>query len=129
MSTRSEEWLDDYLAENDYIIEVEPDLGVRTRPDRLIERAGVEAICEIKEFTTDARLRRWPEGGSQVGSFSSDEWLRNVRRAISGAARQLEPLAGDARALAIVLANPHGVLAEITGDKLIEAMYGDLTVT
>lgn len=35
----------------------------------------------------------------------------------------------DARPLVIVLANPHGVLAEITGDKLIEAMYGDLMIT
>jgi hypothetical protein len=64
-----------------------------------------------------------------MGSFSSDEWLRNIRRAISEAARQLEPLRGDARPLAIVLANPHGVLAEINSDKLIEAMYGDLMVT
>jgi hypothetical protein len=27
---------------------------VPTRPDRLIDRAGFEVICEIKEFTTDA---------------------------------------------------------------------------
>jgi hypothetical protein len=127
--TGSEEWFDDYLRTNGYLFEVEPDLGVRTRPDRLIERAGIEAICEVKEFRTDAMQRRWPEGGSQIGSFGSDEWLRNVRRAITDAARQLEPLAGDSRPLVIVLANPHGVIAEIDGGHLIEAMYGDLMVT
>lgn len=82
--TVSEEWFDEYLESNGYSYEEEPDLGVQTRPDRLIERVGIEAICEIKEFTTDAPSRRWPGGGSQIGSFSSDEWLRNVRRAISG---------------------------------------------
>src|SRR5436190_3791756 len=73
--------------------------------------------------------RRWPEGGRQFGSFSSDEWLRNVRRAITAAAGQLEPLADDSRPLVIVLANPHGVVAELEGPKLIEAMYGDLMLT
>src|SRR5436189_1939347 len=102
--TPSEQWFDEYLATNAYAFEVEPDLAVRKRPDRLIDRAGIEAICEIKEFTTDAMQRRWPEGGRQFGSFSSDEWLRNVRRAITAAAGQLEPLADDSRPLVIVLA-------------------------
>jgi hypothetical protein len=127
--TISEDWFDEYLDANGYSYEEEPDLGVVKRPDRLIERVGVEAICEVKEFTTDAMKRRWPEGGSQFGSFSGQEWMLNVRRAISDAAEQLEPLAGDARPLVIVLANPLGVLAEITAEKLIEAMYGDLQVT
>lgn len=52
-----------------------------------------------------------------------------MSRAISDAARQLEPLVGDSRPLIVVLANPHGVLADLEGDKLIEAMYGDLVVT
>jgi hypothetical protein len=73
--TVSEEWFDEYLESNGYSYEEEPDLGVQTRPDRLIERVGIEAICEIKEFTTDAPSRRWPGGGSQIGSFSSDEWF------------------------------------------------------
>ena len=127
--TTSEQWFDEYLLTNGYSFETEPDLGVRTRPDRLIDRADVEAICEIKEFTTDAMQRRWPEGGTRIGSFSAQEWLLNVRRSISDAARQLEPLAADSRPLVIVLANPHGVLAPLEGDKLIEAMYGELTIT
>jgi hypothetical protein len=68
--TVSEEWFDEYLATNGYTPTVEPDLGVPKQPDRLIERVGVEAICEVKEFTTDAMRRRWPEGGSQMGFFS-----------------------------------------------------------
>lgn len=86
--TISEQWFDEYLITHGYTFEVEPDLGVRTRPDRLIERAGYEAICEIKEFTMDAMQRRWPQGGSQIGSFSGQEWFLNVRRTISGAARR-----------------------------------------
>ena len=131
--TESEEWFDEYLLTHGYTWEVEPDLGVPQRPDRLIDRAGVEAICEVKEFTTDAIERRWPERTAEdegrFGSFSTEEWMLNVRRAITEKAGQLEQLAGDPRPLVTVLANPHDVVAEITGDKLIEAMYGDLQVT
>jgi hypothetical protein len=108
-----------------YPSQPEPDLGVDKRPDRLIERVGVEAICEVKEFRTDAMKRRWQDGGSRIGSFSSDEWLPNVRRAIGNASEQLEPLAEHGRPRVIVLANPYHVLAEIRGTKLIEAMYGE----
>jgi hypothetical protein len=52
----------------------------------------------------------------------------NVRRAITQAADQLEPYAEDALPLVIVLANPHGVIAELSGGNLLEAMYGDLMV-
>lgn len=86
-------------------------------------------MCEVKEFTTDAMNRRWPDGGSQSGAFSSEKWLLTVRRAISATARQLEPLAGTGQPLVIVLANPHGVIAELTGQKLVEAMHGDLMIT
>jgi hypothetical protein len=135
--TVSEDWFDEYLSTNGYTSTPEPDLGVPTRPDRLIERVGVEAICEVKEFTTDAVQRRWPaemrerwpEDEPQFGSFRGEEWLLNVRRAISDAARQLEPLAGDPRPLVIVLANPRRVRAEITGPKLIEAIKGELAIT
>jgi hypothetical protein len=127
--TESEAWFDAYLAEQGYTVHVEPDLGVPTRPDRLIVRAGAEAICELKEFTTDAFRRRFPEGGSGPGVFGPKEWLLTVRRTISSAARQLEPLAGDGRPLVILLANPKGMGVPLDPDELIEAMYGDLTIT
>jgi hypothetical protein len=72
--------------------------------------------------------RRWPKGGSQFGSFGSQEWFLSIRRTISEAARQLEPLAGDARPLVIVLANPHGMTLPMDGVELIQAMYGELEV-
>jgi hypothetical protein len=127
--TPSEQWFDEYLLTHGNTFEVEPDLGVSKRPDRVIDRAGVEAVCEVKEFTTDALQKRWSEGGSRVGSFGSSEWLLPVRRTISAAADQLEPLASDGRPLVIVLANPEGVAVDVTGPKLLEAMYGNLGVT
>jgi hypothetical protein len=65
--TISEDWFDEYLDLNGYVYEEEPDLGVPTRPDRLIERVGVEAICEVRQFAIDAMQKRRPEGGSQIG--------------------------------------------------------------
>jgi hypothetical protein len=133
--TASEAWFDQYLAAHGYQVTPEPDLGLRPPPDglpklpdRLIERDGIAAICEVKEFTTDALLRRWPDGAGRFGTFSSEEWLLNVRRQITSAARQLEPLSNDPRPLVIVLANPRRVVAEIAGPKLMEAMVGDLTI-
>ena len=70
------------------------DFRVRTSPDRLIDRAGFQAVCEVKEFTTDAIRRRWPTGGGGFGSFSGQEWFLRVRRSISEAADRLEPLTG-----------------------------------
>jgi hypothetical protein len=52
-----------------------------------------------------------------------------VRRTIGEAAVQLEPLAGDERPLVIVLANPNGVVVPLGDHEVIEAMYGELTVT
>lgn len=127
--TESEAWLDEYLAEQGYTVQVEPDLGVPTRPDRVIARGGLEAICEVKEFTTDAISRRFPSGESHAGTFGPREWFLTVRRTISSAARQLEPLAGDGRPLVILLANPNGMRVPLDPDELIQAMYGDLTIT
>lgn len=128
LPTASERWFDQYLSDHGYTVTPEPDLGIPTLPDRLIERDGTAAICEVKEFRSDALRRRWPEGGSQVSTFSSAEWLASVRRAIREAARQLQPLAGDRRPLVIVLANPHGVAVDLDGRKLMEAMQGQLTI-
>jgi hypothetical protein len=127
--TESETWFDEYLLTNGYTFDPEFDLGVRTDPDRLIDRAGFEAVCEVKEFTTDAMQRRWPEGGSQFGSFGYQEWFLRVQRSISEAAEQLEPVAGRGWPLVIVFANPHGANVPLSADELIEAMYGELRVS
>lgn len=124
--TASEEWFDEYLGLNGYSYLREPDLGISKRPDRVITRVGVEAICEVKEFTTDAMRRRFPDGGGGVASFSSAEWMRVVTRQIRRAATKLEQLADDPRPLVIVLANPNPVIAEIDGPRLMEAIEGEL---
>src|SRR4051812_30082460 len=93
--TESEQWFDEYLDLNGYTYQREPPLAVMKKPDRLIDRAGIEAICEIKEFRADPMTRRWPRGGRRVGSFSAADWFLDVRRRISNAAEQLEPLSGQ----------------------------------
>jgi hypothetical protein len=129
-TTVSEQWFDEYLTVNAYEFSVEPDLSVKTRPDRLIKRTDRVAICEIKEFTVDALTRRWPKGGCQVGTFSAQDWFLTVRRTISAAARQLEPLADHGRPLVVMLANPNRTAVPIeSGHELIQAMYGDLQIT
>jgi hypothetical protein len=126
--TISEGWFDEYLHDNGYSFEIEPDFDVPKRPDRLIERVGVQAVCEIKEFTTDAIQRRWPEGGSRFGSFGSD-WFLTVRRQISSAAEQLEPLNDRGLPLVIVLANPRAQFLPLDPPEVIFAMYGDPAVS
>ncbi|MCP9485036.1 MAG: hypothetical protein MSC30_04200 [Gaiellaceae bacterium MAG52_C11] len=128
VATDSEQWFDEYLVEHGYTYLVEPDLGVQRRPDRLTARASNEALCEVKEFTTDAMRRRFPSGESHAGVFGAEEWFLTVRRTISSAAWQLEPLAADGRPLVILLANPLGVGVPLDSDELIQAMYGDLTL-
>jgi hypothetical protein len=71
--TVSDEWFDEYLAVNGYTFEREPDLGVRTRPDRLIERVGVEAICEVKEL----RPTRYRSAGRTAATRAARSAGRN----------------------------------------------------
>jgi len=128
--TESEQWFDEYLDMHGYTYKCEPDLGVPKAPDRLIDRIGIESVCEIKEFGADAMTRRWPEGGRQMGTFSTSEWMLGVRRQITNAAEQLEPLSGRGWPLVIVLANPQGFNVPLEAPtELLEAMYGDLQVT
>jgi len=130
--TLSEEWFDEYLSLHGYTSTPEPplhypanpDLLIPTKPDRLIERVGIEVIAEVKEFTTDALTRRWPDGGGGFASFSDDEWWRVVNRQIGRAAKKLKPLTGDSRPLVIVLVNPNPVIADIDGPHLMEAIEG-----
>jgi hypothetical protein len=51
--TASEVWFDTYLRAHGYKWEVEPDLGVQKRPDRLVMRDGLRAVCEVKQFDKD----------------------------------------------------------------------------
>jgi hypothetical protein len=100
-----------YLAEHGYPAPAhEPDLGIEKHPDYLVERGGAECICEIKEFGADFSPA-W--AGQQVSTTSLKVVLQPLRDKIRSAAKQLKPLEGSGRALAIVIANPHGVMAPL----------------
>jgi hypothetical protein len=51
--TLSEIWFDNYLTAHSYRFDIEPDLGIEKRPDRLIERDGLQAVCEVKQFESN----------------------------------------------------------------------------
>jgi hypothetical protein len=119
--TQSEHLFEAYLAEHDYPEPAyEPDLGVATRPDYLVVRAGCEAVCEVKEF--DAKANPPPVGG---GMRSMQDVLRPVRQKIRDAARRLKPLRDHGRPLVVVLANPHEAFVRFGPQEMVWAMYGD----
>jgi hypothetical protein len=75
--TASEVWFDTYLHAHGYMWEAEPDLGIPKRPDRMIHRDGLRAVCEVKQFDKDpdrldardrsGRLVRREQGGARRG--------------------------------------------------------------
>lgn len=126
--TESEEWFARYCAGHGInVLAYEPDLGVATRPDYLIERGGSEVVCEVKEFTA-TRFDRMIATARLFSSSESEE-LKPVRNQVRHAARNLKPLEGSKWPLAIVLANPLHLHVPLEPERLIHALYGDLTVT
>jgi hypothetical protein len=122
--TESEEWFDRYLAEHGYDPgDPEPDLGIRTNPDRLISRDGKQVVCEIKQFEKDVVTLI----AGQVRAMSSSEWFNPVRMAVKNAAKQLKPLKGSNLPLVVVLANPKGMHVSLDAKDVIHALYGDPT--
>jgi hypothetical protein len=111
------------LSENGYAFEHEPEWGVDKRPDYLISRAGVEAVCEVKEFTTTAITDAL--AGRRVGFLSDRQVFGAVRNQLDAAARQLKPLDGRGLPLVVVLANPHGADVSLRPDDVMAAMYGN----
>jgi hypothetical protein len=127
----SEEGFESYCAADGLnVVAFEPDLsdhGVSTRPDFLVERGGVEVLCEVKEFTTTPFDRKRANRG--VFMMGEEAELRPVRNKVRAAARNLKPLDGSKWPLVIVLANPRGLHVELDPERLIHALYGDLTIT
>lgn len=124
--TASEVWFDAYLESHGYRFEVEPDLGVPKRPDRLIERDGLRAVCEVKQFDKDPRADK-PRGVAFV--MSEEEVHKPVRRAVKAASDQLRPLKSCGLPLVILLANPNDFRVSLGTEDVIHALYGDSSVT
>lgn len=123
LPTASEVWFDAYLRANGYTWEVEPDLDVPKRPDRLIHRDGLSAVCEVKQFDKDPL--GWMRETGQGGFFDEH---KPVRGAVKQAADQLRPLKGRGLPLVVVLANPRGFHVSLSGQQVVFALYGDDTL-
>ena len=108
--TASEVWFDTYLRAHGYTWELEPDLGIPKRPDRLIHRDGLSAVCEVKQFDKDPI--GWMRETGQGGWFDEN---KPVRGAVRQAANQLRPLKGRGLPLVVVLANPNGYHVDLSG--------------
>lgn len=121
--TASEVWFDTYLRHHGYAWTPEPDLGIHKRPDRLIERDGLSAVCEVKQV--DKNPLAWMHETRTGGWFDEN---KPVRGAVKQAANQLRPLKGRGLPLVVVLANPHGYHIELSGERVIYALYGDDSV-
>jgi hypothetical protein len=118
--TPSEVWFDTYLRSHGYQWHVEPDLGVSKRPDRLVMRDGLSAVCEVKQFDKDPLA--WMYETQQAGFIDEH---KPVRRAVKQAADQLRPLKGRGLPLVVVLANPNGYHIDLSGEQVVFALYGD----
>jgi hypothetical protein len=121
-SPESEAWFDRYVAEHGRDPgEAEPELGIEKNPDRLIRWNDVEVVCEIKQFERD------PFGLllNRVGVLGLTSALRQVRKAIERAAKQLKPLDGSGRPLVVVLANPKQMPVPFSSHEILWALYGD----
>jgi hypothetical protein len=121
--TASEVWFDSYLRAHDYTWKVEPDLGVVKRPDRLVKRNNLSAVCEVKQFDKDPLAWMYE---TRQGGFIDEH--KPVRRAVKQAADQLRPLKGRGLPLVVVLANPNGYHIDLSGEQVVFALYGDDTL-
>jgi hypothetical protein len=121
-SPESEAWFDRYVTEHGHDPgEAEPDLGIEKNPDRLIRWNDVEVVCEIKQFEHDPFALLL----NRVGILDLTSALRQVRKAIERAAKQLKPLDGSGRPLVVVLANPKQMPVPFSSHEILWALYGD----
>jgi hypothetical protein len=93
------------------------------RPDRLVNRDGLSAVCEVKQFDKDPLA--WMRETGQGGFFDEH---KPVRGAVKQAANQLRPLKGRGLPLVVVLGNPNGYHVDFSGIQVIHALYGDDTI-
>jgi hypothetical protein len=109
-----------YVAERGLEVpEHEPDLGIGSRPDYVVERDGARCVVEVKSFAKDA----WP---IRRGSTSMQGVLKPIRGQIHNAARQLRDAESLDLPLVVVLTDPLGSMwGLLRSFEVIAAMHGD----
>ncbi len=130
--TEADRGFQDYLHTHGYegAEDHEPDLGVSRRPDFLIARDGVQAICEVKAFADSPvarRLRAVPN--ARMFTMGDDEVYGPIRRQVHEAARQMRELRDTGIPLVAVLANPLGLPLELNVPAIVHALYGNPVFT
>ncbi len=123
--TAGDEMFEAYLVERGYDVpEHEPALGVRVRPEYLVELDGARCLTEVKEFAPDA----WPLNRGS-GTYSQQETLKPIRGQIHEAARKLREARALGYPLVVVLTDPHRSMSGLFGSQeIVAAMAGDLAV-
>jgi hypothetical protein len=108
-----------YLSERGFEVpEHEPDLGIGSRPDYVVERDG-RCVVEVKSFARDAwTIRR--------RTTSMQKVLKPIRGQIHNAARQLRDAESLGVPLVVVLTDPLGSMWGLLRPfEVIAAMHGD----
>jgi hypothetical protein len=120
----AERLFEQYLDAHGYRWEHEPAFGTATAPDYWIERLGVEVVCEVKQFETDA-IREMGRAAGGAVVIPPKLLYRTIRGGIAKAAKQLKPLADRGLPLVVVLSNPCRASLLLSPPTLFHAMYGD----
>jgi hypothetical protein len=114
-----------YLAEHGYgKVPHEPDLGVDKFPDYVIECDGQRCVVEVKEFAP--RVQPVPDRTRVRLAGLRDAAQTDPRSAARGGA-QVQAHGTAGLPLVVMLANPNGVLLDLSIESIIYSMYGDLT--
>lgn len=119
--TASEQRLERYFRAHGHAFEFEPRLGTRSNPDYKIHVAGVDVVCEVKEFKTTWLSDRL----SLIGSVDATRPTLPVRTRVQRAAEQLAELAGRGMALVIVLSNPHQADVDLDPERVWASLHFD----
>lgn len=122
----SEKWFAEYLTAHGYSFEFEPELGGIKNPDFAIEREGIKAICEVKEFETLGIVGLMAKQLNTLITRPVKKLLDPVRNQIGSAAQQLKEFQDTGSPLIVVLANPHDAGVNLSETFVISAMYGDI---
>jgi hypothetical protein len=108
----SELWFERYARETGHAgwDDHEPDLGTQAKPDYLVSKGPHRAVCEVKEYTTSRLQRRLEVVGTRPFSAPGNLTHISPGRKVRDGVKQLAELADRGLPLAVVLANPRGII-------------------